>query len=181
MLLFTLRGTPTCYYGDELGIPDAVFSSPLAVSDPQAARGGGWDRLSARTPMPWSPAPHAGFSPVEPWLPLASDDPGLTVERQRDDPDSMLSLFRSLVRLRREVPALAVGGYRTVPAPAEVFSFERWHPAGAVEVHLNFGDSPREVDVSGGGAVLLSTAGRRGLGPAGGRLTLLGHEGVIVG
>jgi alpha-glucosidase len=180
MLLLTLRGTPTCYYGDELGLPDATFSSSIAVSDPQAARGGGWDRLSARTPMPWSPAPHAGFSSVEPWLPLASDDPELTVERQRDDPGSVLNLFRSLVRLRREVPALAIGGYRTLSAPANVFSFERWHPTGAVEVHLNFGDSPREVDVSGRGEVMLSTSGRRVAVSEGGRLALLGREGVIV-
>ena len=130
MLLLTLRGTPTCYYGDEIGMVDATFRGLPGVSDPQAETGGDRDRLLVRTPMQWSSEPHAGFSSVEPWLPVASSDPALTVERQRDDPASVLSLFRSLILMRRDIPALAVGTYRSLPAPAGVFSFERGHPDG---------------------------------------------------
>ncbi len=104
----------------------------------------------------------------------------MTVEVQREDPDSVLNLFRSLVRLRKETPALAVGAYRTLPAPEGVFSFERSHPDGTVQVHLNFGEEPREVEVPAGEDVLLSTVGEVST-PGTGRLELRGHEGVIVG
>jgi alpha-glucosidase len=176
MLLLTLRGTPTCYYGDELGLVNGQPQAGGAMTDPEAATGKDRDRLVARTPMPWTSGPNSGFSDVEPWLPLASSDPALTVERQREDSESVLHLFRSLVRLRRERPALAVGAYRSLPAPEGVFSFERWHPQGPVHVHLNFGPAPREIELAGG-RVLLSTAGS----PSGAaRLTLAAYQGVIV-
>jgi alpha-glucosidase len=175
MLLLTLRGTPTCYYGDELGLPDAD-RSPAGQADPQAATGTDRDRLVARTPMPWTTGPSGGFSAVEPWLPLSSEDPALTVERQREDPGSLLHLFRSLVRLRRERPALAVGACRALESPEDVFSFERWHPEGSLHVHLNLGPTPREVELAGG-RVVLSTAGSLGVAA---RLTLQPFEGAIV-
>jgi alpha-glucosidase len=174
-LLLTLRGTPTWYYGDELGLPDAD-SSPPGMADPQAAGGDDRDRLLVRTPMPWTAGRHGGFSEVEPWLPLSSDDPALTVEHQREDPGSHLHLFRSLVRLRRERPALSVGAYRSLPASEDVLSFERWHPEGAIHVHLNFGPSPRTVPL-GPGRVLLSTSGSIAEGS---ELTLRGYEAAIV-
>jgi alpha-glucosidase len=180
MLLLTLRGTPTWYYGDELGLPNAVVpTSKAAFPDPQAALGTALDRLPVRSPMQWSPGPNAGFSESEPWLPLASDDPAMTVQVQGEDPDSVLNLFRSLVRLRKQTSALAVGAYRTLPAPEGVFSFERFHPDGTVQVHLNFGEGPGEVEIPEGAEILLSTAGE-GSALLAGRLGLRGHEGVIV-
>jgi alpha-glucosidase len=182
MLLLSLRGTPTCYYGDELGLPTADLSrSEVAVVDPQAA-GTPWrNRLTARTPMQWSPTRHGGFSEVQPWLPLASDEPELTVERQRDDRASGLHLFRSLIGLRKEIPALAVGAYRSLSAPPDVFSFERQHPDGSVEAHLNFADRAREVELAGPRRILLSTAAPTPSAEVRAmRLTLQAHEGVLV-
>jgi alpha-glucosidase len=178
MLLLTLRGTPTCYYGDELGMVDADFSSiALSVSDPQGAMPGR-DRLVARTPMQWSSGRFAGFSDAEPWVPLASDDRAVTVEAQRADARSMLSLFRSLIELRRRTPALTVGTFTSLLAPEDVFSYERAHPSGSVEVHLNFGGVPKEIDLRGSGAVLLSTADPAPSGRE--KLKLRPYEGVIV-
>jgi alpha-glucosidase len=183
LLLFSLRGTPTCYYGDELGLPTADLSrSDVAVVDPQAAGAAWMNRLTARTPMPWSPARHGGFSEVEPWLPLSSDDPDLTVERQRDDRASMVHLFRSLIGLRREIPALAVGAYRSLRSPPDVFSFERHHPDRSIEAHLNFADRPREVELAGPRRLVFSTAAAT-RGAAGVRETTLPlgpYEGVLV-
>jgi alpha-glucosidase len=129
--------------------------------------------------MQWAPGPAAGFSAADPWLPPVSDDPELTVERQRADPGSVLNLFRSLIRLRREVPALAVGAYRPLPGPSDVLSFERWHPAGSVRVHLNFGSSAREIDLEEWRRVLFSTNGRPTEEGDAGRLSLGPGEGVI--
>jgi alpha-glucosidase len=157
MLLLTLRGTPTWYYGDELGLPNAVVPAGHPFADPQALGAPGLDRLPARSPMQWSSGPNAGFSTAEPWVPIASDDPALTVDGQRHDPRSVLSLFRSLIRLRKETPALSVGTYRSLPAPVDVFSFERTHADGAVQVHLNFGKEEREIEPPAHAEVLLST------------------------
>jgi alpha-glucosidase len=182
MLLLTLRGTPTCYYGDELGLPSADLSrSDVAVVDPQAA-GASWrNRLIARTPMQWSPARSGGFSEVEPWLPLASEEARLTVDGQRHDPASDLRLFRLLIRIRKELPALAVGAYRSLSASRDVFSFERPHPDGSVEVHLNFGNRAREVELAGPRGIVLSTVEPAFSAEATeASLTLRPYEGVLV-
>jgi len=183
MLLLTLRGTPSWYYGDELGLPNAILTPGASTTiDPQASTAPERDRLMARTPMQWSPLPHAGFSTADPWLPPASDDPALTVERQREDPDSMLNFVRALIHLRRQTPALSVGTYRGLRAPPDVFSFQRRHPDGAVHVHLNFGDDSREVQLPPAGRIMLSTvrtaATRDPLGWS--VVTLRPHEGIIV-
>ena len=106
MLLFTLRGTPTLYYGDELGMTD-VEIPPERVQDPWEEAG----RDPVRTPMPWSA--DGGFTSGEPWLPMG--DPAINAAAQRDDPRSMLTLHRELIALRREFVRRAVrdaGGRR---------------------------------------------------------------------
>ncbi len=183
MLLLTLRGTPTWYYGDELGLSNAILPpGTLTTIDPQAATTPERDRLIARTPMQWSPGPYAGFSKVEPWLPVASDDPEFTVQRQRQEPESVLTFVRALINIRRRTPALSVGTYRSLPALPEVFSFEREHPDGAVQVHLNFGAESREVRLPRAGRILLSTANTKANdAPGASRVGLRPYEGVIVG
>ncbi len=181
MLLLTLRGTPTWYYGDELGLPNGTFTGAAVTSiDPQASTAPERDRLVARTPMQWSPGLHARFSEADPWLPLAADDPDLTVERQLGDPDSVLNVVRALIHLRRRTPALSIGTYRSLPAPPGVFSFEREHADGAVQIHLNFDDAAREVGLPGRSRTLLST-----IGPAteasSTHVVLAPHQGIVVG
>ena len=74
MLLLTLRGTPTLYNGDEIGMQD-VSIPPDAVRDPfeRNVPGRGFGRDPERTPMQWDAGPHAGFSAETPWLPIADD------------------------------------------------------------------------------------------------------------
>src|SRR5262249_30244917 len=74
MLLLTLRGTPTLYYGDELGMEDVPVPAHLG-HDPRGKAPGGHGRDPVRTPMQWDGGPNAGFCPpgVEPWLPVAPD------------------------------------------------------------------------------------------------------------
>jgi alpha-glucosidase len=182
MLLLTLRGTPTWFYGDELGLPSAHFRpAALTTIDPQASTAPERDRLIARTPMQWSTEPHAGFSQVEPWLPLASDDPAFTVERQRGEADSALNFVRALILLRRRTPALSIGTYRSLPAPPDVFSFERGHGDGTVHVHLNFGDAEHAIGVPEGSRFLLSTAGTKATdAPEAPRVLMRPFEGIIV-
>lgn len=105
MLLLTLRGTPTLYYGDKLGLENGVI--PLdRVRDPRELRepGLGLGRDPVRTPMPWDDSPQAGFTQGEPRLPLGAGWEHQNVAAERDDPASILSLHRQLLALRRATP-----------------------------------------------------------------------------
>ena len=118
LLLLTLRGAPTLYYGDELGMLDGAIP-PERVQDPWERRVPGLGRDRARTPMRWEPGAGGGFCPpgVEPWLPMDDGGSGLDVASQRADPRSMLNLTREILQLRRSHEALASGAYRSLPAP----------------------------------------------------------------
>ncbi len=142
MLLLTLRGTPTLYYGDELGMTDVAIP-PDRVQDPWKEAG----RDPARTPMQWSAEPGAGFSEGEPWLPLG--DLALNAEAQRGDPRSMLTLHRELLRLRR---AFAGEDYATIAADDAIFAYRRGDDWA---VALNLSDAPAAMPVRG--RVRLST------------------------
>jgi alpha-glucosidase len=74
LMLFTLRGTPTLYYGDEIGMHDVVIPADR-IQDPleKNVPGAGLGRDPCRTPMQWDASRYAGFSEHAPWLPIAAD------------------------------------------------------------------------------------------------------------
>jgi alpha-glucosidase len=112
MLLLTLRGTPTMYYGDEIGMHDVPIPRGKE-HDPAGFGRPGKGRDPERTPMQWTAGPTGGFCPsdVQPWLPVASDVASINVETERQDGRSMLSLTTQLLRRRRASPALELGTY----------------------------------------------------------------------
>ena len=174
MLILTLRGTPTLYQGDEIGI-GRVAIPPDRIRDPQDLRqpGLGIGRDRSRTPMAWDAGPYAGFSTAEPWLPLHPDWPTRNVAAQADDPGSMLTLYRRLLALRRAEPALAVGSFALVDAPAGVLAYRRQHGNRDLLILLNLTD--RNVTIEWQGAPLFST--RDGEPEPG---MLWANEGIIV-
>ena len=181
VLLLTLRGTPTVYYGDELGLPD-VPVPPERVRDPWERRvpGQGLGRDPVRTPMPWDGGPNAGFCPPgrEPWLPLVPDAAARSVAAQRDDPGSLLSLYRRLLAVRRAEPALALGAWRLLRAEDGVLAYAREHAERCVTVALNLTGEEAAAGIAPAGEVLLATSPRAGR--VGGELRLAGHEAVVV-
>ena len=143
MLLLTLRGTPTLYYGDEIGMQDAAIP-PNRIRDPWEINmpGLGEGRDPCRTPMRWDRGPRAGFCAegVEPWLPMGAHLDAVNVAAQEGDPGSMLELTRTLLRLRRERAALRLGGYEAVTAEGPVLRIDRATGDERITVALNLSD-----------------------------------------
>src|SRR5262249_51032071 len=151
MLLLTLRGTATWYYGDEIGMHDTGIPADR-LQDPLADVGK--NRDGARTPMQWDSTDSAGFCPpgTEPWLPLADDHRERNVVLADGDPGSELRLFRRLVRVRRESAALTIGSYVRVDAGgSDVLAYLRQHGDEHVLVALNLGAAPQILDLSAAG------------------------------
>jgi alpha-glucosidase len=181
MLLLTLRGTPTLYNGDEIGMDDVPIP-PELVQDPfeRNVPGIGVGRDPERTPVQWSAEPHAGFSSTTPWLPLAADYVTHNVAAQQGDPGSMLSLHRRLIALRRELPALSVGAYTHVHTDDDLLVYERAAEGQRVQVALNLSHSPRQLEwPAPRGRILVSTHLDRDE-EVGDRLDLRADEGVVV-
>jgi alpha-glucosidase len=135
VLLLTLRGTPFVYAGDEIGMTDGEVPADRVVDvdgrDPE------------RTPMQWDGSPGAGFTSGDPWLPIGRDAATVNVAAQRDDPASMLALYRRLIRYRKGSAALRAGGYRSLPdAPDGCLAYLRTAGQERLLVALNFTGQP---------------------------------------
>jgi len=143
MMLMMLRGTPTMYYGDEIGMTDVPIP-PHRVSDPleRNVPGLGLGRDPQRSPMLWSAEPGAGFTTGDAWLPVSAEFTECNVEIQRDDPESLLMLYRSLIELRRSEPALSVGRYIEFPAEGSVLAWLRGTEPDRFLIALNLGREP---------------------------------------
>ncbi len=184
MLLLTLRGTPTLYYGDELGMTNGVIP-PEHMRDPWALQAPGLGRDPQRTPMQWEASPNAGFCPsdVTPWLPITADYARVNVAVEADDPHSMLALTRRLLELRRENPALSVGHYRSIDGmPDGCFVFIRHVAEQQVLVALNFTPSEQLLNLPGAmhGTIRVSTHADRDGEAIANQLQLRDNEGCVL-
>src|SRR5690606_25514728 len=105
-LMLALPGSAYVYQGEELGLPEVEDMPDECRQDPTFARSGGADlgRDGCRVPLPWSgdaaPFGFSGSDRTTTWLPQPADWTSLTRERQHDDPDSMLQLYRRAIELR---------------------------------------------------------------------------------
>jgi alpha-glucosidase len=184
MLLLTLRGTPTIYYGDELGMLDVAIPRERVrdVAEKNLPEHGlGRDRC--RTPMQWDPTRFAGFSEQEPWLPLPDSAQKENVVNQQRDLTSFLSLYRALIALRRSEPSLQLGSYRMIYAREDAWLFLREFKDECILVALNMGGEPTAVAFTSGpilGRLLLSTHLDREDEDVSGSIDLRSHEGVVV-
>lgn len=126
MLLLTLRGTPTIYYGDEIGMRDVPIPFE-EVQDPQGLNmpEKNLSRDPARTPMQWDTSENAGFSTVKPWLRVDKAYQRKNVEEQRNNPYSMLSFYKRLIDLRQRENSLILGDYIPVHADRQMIVFAR--------------------------------------------------------
>jgi alpha-glucosidase len=178
LLLLTLRGAPTLYAGDELGMPNAELP-PELITDPEALGGGlAFTRDSVRTPMRWDDSASGGFTQGHPWLPVGDASP--SAESQARDPGSFLSLHRRLLALRAGEPALGSGRYVPIQTDGDLIAFRRISSDDELVVVANLGSSAVDLDVPGRPVLRelfrLSGPAR---GDAAGSLRLEADDGVI--
>jgi len=183
MLLLTLRGTPILYYGDELGlqnteIPPGKLRDPFGLNMPGTGQG----RDPERCPMPWDETPKAGFTTGDPWLPIAGDGPRSSVQFQRADKSSMLSMTRNLLALRRNEPVLSRGSWSPLPLEDEVLGYVRSLGKSRFAVLLNLENKAQRLSSTEitSGRLVFSTHERDRHAPVKQNLELAANEGVII-
>lgn len=183
MLLLTLRGTPTIYYGEEIGMTDVEIPVEDQL-DPFGLHVPGWGRDRCRTPMQWSLEPKAGFSPKnseKTWLPLAENWEQINVAKQINDNRSMLNFYRQLLAIRNTNPALQTGAYRPVEnSPEGCYVYQRLGTDQNITVALNFTEVSQNLNLDGTGQVLLSTNLDRNGTENLESLNLRKNEGIII-
>jgi len=184
MLLLTLRGTPTLYYGDELGMEDVPIA-PDQVKDPAEKNepGKGKGRDPERSPMLWLETANAGFTAPEatPWLPLQHDWQTENVAAQMQRPRSMLMLYRKLLALRRGNAALHSGAISDVVAEGNILRYVRSEPGGGKRFQLLFNLGREHADTKcGAGTVVLTTLLDGEGARVDGVVTVEGGEGLLV-
>lgn len=183
LLLLTLRGTPTMYYGDELGMRDVAIK-PDEVQDPfeknEPGKGNGRD--PQRTPMPWTNNEKGGFTTADrPWLPVGQNTE-CSVEDQKNDDASLLHMVRRLITFRRQHPALCVGDHSTLPCKEPVAAFARHFNDEHLYIVINFSDEPQSYPLPASGLRCVFTTAVDECLPIiqENRVQLRGGEGVVV-
>jgi alpha-glucosidase len=180
MLVLTLRGTPFLFAGDEIGMERVKIPENRIVDPFEKLVGGyGLNRDPDRTPMQWEDGLFGGFSSVDPWLPMGNVSK-TNVEQQRSDRFSLLTLYRRLLSLRRQEPALRYGAHKPMRSRNDVITYERALDQAQIAVALNTVDEPRLWEGAGQGALLLSSYLDRDEAFVKPSILLRGNEGIIV-
>jgi alpha-glucosidase len=180
MLLLTLPGTITMYYGEELGMCNVPIQ-PDQVQDPfeKNEPGLGLGRDPERTPMPWDGSPTAGFTNGWPWLPLGDQHEIVNVAARERDDNSILSLYRNLIQMRETHRALVSGKLECVMAEKNVLRYARTGDNESLLVMLNMAAEPVQIATERG-TILVSTHMDRERAKVDGRVDLRGAEGLII-
>ena len=184
ILLLTLRGTPTIYYGEEIGMQDVPIPFE-EVQDPQGLNmpDKNLSRDPCRTPMQWDASEYAGFSTTRPWLRVGYTSKRINVELQKDDPYSHLSLYRRLIALRQSEPSLLWGDYKPLYSDSHSMAYVRHAPGEkAFLIVLNLSHRPCYINIQSAisGKVILTTSPELEGTRVNSKMQLGGDEGMIV-
>jgi alpha-glucosidase len=151
-VLFASRGAALFYYGDEIGMRTTPPKRKADVKDPIGITG--WPkekgRDGERTPMQWDGSANAGFTQGAPWLPVPKSAAAINVEAEKNDPNSLLAWYRSLIQLKKTNPAFARGENLMLDTEnAKVLSWMRQaHGTAEVVVAVNFTAGPQTVSLA---------------------------------
>ena len=164
--ILSMRGTPYCYYGDELGMTNINFTTIEEYKDIAAINGykkvlnskGDIEaymsdlkfssRDNGRTPMQWDSTTKANFTTGVPWLPVNNNHKAINVAAQENDPGSVLNYFKKMIQLRKENPVLVYGAYTLLqPEHSQVYVYTREWEGTKVLVALNFSDNDAHLEL----------------------------------
>ena len=164
-LLMTLRGTPSLYQGDEIGMTNIDYNNISFYNDVETINA--WkeaidnkknmkkffeaiqkqSRDNARTPMQWDNKKNAGFSKVKPWIKVNDNYKKINVKNQEKDLDSILNYYKLLIKLRKENSTLVYGKYQDLdPMHTKIFSYKRWDENDVFIIHLNFSNCSVKIN-----------------------------------
>jgi len=185
-LYLTLRGTPILYYGEEIGMKTTPPTRKEDVKDPIGRRG--WPkekgRDGERTPMQWDENENAGFSQTAPWLPVPPTAKTHNVADESKDPESVLTFYKKVLKLRHTNKALLEGTYTALNENDQnVLSYLRTYKGQAVLVVLNMSGAERKVnfDFSKDGFSSAKSLVATGKSSANGTVVTLEPYGVFIG
>ena len=166
-VLYTLRGTPFVYQGEELGFTNVAWDSIDDYNDvssknqyAMALENGcskseamkavhDFSRDNARTPMQWDASANAGFTKGTPWLPVHDDYKTCNAEAETADSDSVLAWYRRLAELRAQSDVLICGTYEELMADSQsVYAYKRQATDSQAVVLANFTEKEAEFDAS---------------------------------
>lgn len=164
--ILSMRGTPFCYYGDELGMTNIGFDSINQYRDISAINGykkvlhmGGdlkeymtnlkaSSRDNGRTPMQWDGSKNANFTTGTPWLPVNKNHPEVNVVAEEKDSASVLNYFKKMVQIRKNNPVLIYGEYELIqPEHPSIYAYSRKLNGKEMFVLLNFTDKNSDIQL----------------------------------
>jgi alpha-glucosidase len=188
-IVFTLRGTPFLYYGEEIGLRDVEVPFDEIIDPPARRIEDGWvwwNRDQCRSPMPWDGTPGHGFTTGHPWIRFGDDARTRNVAAQAPDPDSVMAAYRRLIALRQGRASLRCGSFRRLDlGGVDVLAYVREVDGERTLVVANFAPTGTTVDVGVAGAGPWQALGGSHRDPsapdAAGSLALRGLEVVILG
>lgn len=165
VLMLTAKGVPFLYQGDEIGVKDWVTDDIAKMIDvqgslayEQALKAGKSEeealvvanercRDKSRTPMQWNSETHAGFSEVIPWITVPEDASTTNVENQEGNPDSMLSFYKRILKLRKEHTSFQTGEYEFLRCLDGMISYMRSNKMERTLVALNFSEEEKLLEL----------------------------------
>jgi len=158
-MLFTLKGTPFVYQGDELAMTNYPFQRMEDFDDIEARNGYKADVLTgkvseadyianlrkmgrdnARTPMQWDDSANAGFTTAaKPWLAVNPNYKEINAKEESANPDSVYHYYQKMIALRSKSPALIYGDYKDLdPQNPSIFAYTRTLGIEKYLIVLNF-------------------------------------------
>ena len=173
-LIFSLRGTPFVYQGEEIGMTNGAFDSLDEIMDIEShnvdkmARSLGiinpfrWrfikktSRDNARTPMQWTGEVGAGFTSGKPWLKINPNYTEVNVERDSSDPDGVIAFFKKINSYKKNSDTLKFGNFSEIYSGRNVYAFKRTYEGESLVALFNFSTRKSRVPLGISGEAVIS-------------------------
>lgn len=163
-----LKGSPYIYYGEEIGMTNPKYSSIELYGDIESQNYfnilvdvnrlsekealkiiSERSRVNGRVPMYWNSSNNAGFSENKPWLTLGEDYININVEKQINDPNSILSFYKKIIELRKTDKVFSLGDVKFDEYIEDVILYKRYTNKEARFVYVNLSSKHITLPIKG--------------------------------